>query len=107
MTPRTNGMLERFNDRIADALKTHRFSSHENMAQTLLRYVTLYNHHPMPQSVLKSKTSLQAIEEWHRTHPHLFDKSPYDRPRCDNLAKQQSFIAPQHVDGTHLLAQSG
>jgi transposase InsO family protein len=48
-TPRTNGMVERFNGRIADVLKTHRFNSREDMEQTLLRYVALYNHQ-LPQS---------------------------------------------------------
>ena len=37
-------MVERFNGRIADVLKTHRFSSAEDLEQTLLRYVALYNH---------------------------------------------------------------
>jgi transposase InsO family protein len=36
-TPRTNGMVERFNGRIADVLKTHRFNSQEDLAQTLHR----------------------------------------------------------------------
>ena len=43
-TPRTNGMVERFNGRIADVLKTHRFNSAEDLEQTLMRYVALYNH---------------------------------------------------------------
>lgn len=30
-TPRTNGMVERFNGRIADVLKTHRFNSAEDL----------------------------------------------------------------------------
>ncbi len=47
-TPRTNGMVERFNGRIADVLKTHQFSSSEDLEQTLLRYVALYNHQ-LPQ----------------------------------------------------------
>jgi transposase InsO family protein len=47
-------MVERFNGRIADVLKTHRFNSREDMEQTLLRYVALYNHQ-LPQSALKSK----------------------------------------------------
>ncbi len=37
-------MVERFNGRIADVLKTHRFNSREDMEQTLQRYVALYNH---------------------------------------------------------------
>ena len=81
-TPRTNGMVERFNGRIADVLKTHRFNSREDMEQTLLRYVALYNHQ-LPQSALKSKTPMQAMKEWYQTHPHLFHKRPYDRPGCD------------------------
>ena len=82
-TPRTNGMVERFNGRIADVLKTHRFNSREDMEQTLLRYVALYNHQ-LPQSALKSSTPMQAMKEWHHTHPHLFHKRPYDRPGCDS-----------------------
>jgi hypothetical protein len=50
--------------------------------ETLLRYVALYNHQ-LPQSALKSKTPMQAMKEWHQTHPHLFYKRPYDRPGCD------------------------
>ena len=84
-TPRTNGMVERFNGRIADVLKTHRFNSREDMEQTLLRYVALYNHQ-LPQSALKSKTPMQAMKEWYQTHPHLFHKRPYDRPGCDNYS---------------------
>jgi len=56
-TPKTNGMVERFNGRISDVLKTHRFHSGEDMEQTLMRYVALYNHQ-FPQSALKSKTPM-------------------------------------------------
>ena len=84
-TPRTNGMVERFNGRIADVLKTHRFSSSEDLEQTLLRYVALYNHQ-LPQSALKSKTPMQAMKDWHQSHPQLFNKRPYDRPGCDSSA---------------------
>ena len=81
-TPRTNGMVERFNGRIADVLKTHRFNSAEDLEQTLMRYVALYNHQ-LPQSALHSKTPMQAMKQWHQTHPELFNKRPYDRPGCD------------------------
>ena len=37
-TPKTNGLVERFNGRIADVLKTHRFASGEDLEQTLTRY---------------------------------------------------------------------
>jgi transposase InsO family protein len=81
-TPKTNGMVERFNGRIADVLKTHRFQSGQDLEQTLLRYVALYNHQ-LPQSALKSKTPMQAMKDWYASHPHLFRKRPYDRPGCD------------------------
>jgi transposase InsO family protein len=81
-TPKTNGMVERFNGRISDVLNTHRFIGSEDMQQTLHRYVALYNHH-LPQSALKSKTPIQTMKDWYDSHPHLFHKRPYDRPGCD------------------------
>lgn len=81
--PQTNGMVERFNGRIADVLKTHRFTSGEDLEQTLMRYVALYNHQ-LPQSALKSKTPMRAMKDWYASHPHLFVKRPYDHPGCDN-----------------------
>ena len=36
-------MVERFNGRIADVLKTNRFDSALDLEQTLMRYVVLYN----------------------------------------------------------------
>jgi transposase InsO family protein len=36
-TPQTNGMVERFNGRIADILNTHHFMNGEDLEQTLLR----------------------------------------------------------------------
>ena len=53
-TPITTGMVERFNGHLADVLKSHRFNSNENIEQSLLRYVALYNHQ-LPQSALKSR----------------------------------------------------
>jgi transposase InsO family protein len=82
-TPRTNGMVERFNGRIADVLKTHRFTRGEDLEQTLMRYVALYNHQ-LPQSALKSKTPMSAMKDWYASNLHLFVKRPYDHPGCDN-----------------------
>ena len=81
-TPQTNGMVERFNGRISEVLKTHHFNSADDLERTLLRYVALYNHH-LPQSALKSQTPMQTMKQWYATHPHLFHKRPYDRPGCD------------------------
>ena len=75
-------MVERFNGLIADVSKIHRFSSCEELEQTLLRYVALYNHQ-LPNSALKSKTPMHAMRDWCHGHLHLFHKRPYDRPGCD------------------------
>jgi transposase InsO family protein len=61
-TPQANGMAERFNGRIGDVLKTHRFNSREDLAQTLHRYVHLYNHQ-LPQSALQSRTPIEAMRD--------------------------------------------
>ena len=37
-SPQTNGMVERFNGRISDVLKTNRFDSALDLEQTLMRY---------------------------------------------------------------------
>ena len=86
-SPQTNGIplgdcqqspagqrVERFNGRISDVLKTNRFDSALDLEQTLMRYVHLYNTQ-LPQSALGSKTPMQAMKNWHKSHPHLFAKS--------------------------------
>ncbi len=84
--PQTNGRVERFNGRIEDVLQSHRFRSGEDLEQTILRYVRLYNGQ-LPQSVLKSvlkgRTPLDALKEWHRHKPELFKKRPYNHSGCD------------------------
>ena len=81
-SPRTNGMVERFNDRIKDVLQSHHFRSGEEPETTLNRYVWLYNQQ-LPQSALGSKTPLQAMKNCHKLKPELFNKHPYYRPGCD------------------------
>jgi len=60
-TPQTNGMIERFNGRIADVLRTHRFGSAASLQATLKRFVYLYNHH-VPQKNLRHKTPLRTLQ---------------------------------------------
>ncbi|MGB3556793.1 MAG: IS481 family transposase [Jannaschia sp.] len=83
MRPQTNGMVERFNGRIEDVLQSHRFRSGEELEQTILRYVRLYNGQ-LPQSVLKGRTPIDALKDWHRHKPELFSKQPYNHPGCDS-----------------------
>ena len=84
--PQTNGMVERFNGRIADVLTTHHFQDSEDLADTLTRYVHLYNHQ-FPQSALGGKTPLQAMKNWYAKKPDLFVKRPYDHAGLDSYEK--------------------
>jgi transposase InsO family protein len=82
MRPQTNGMVERFNGRIEDVLQSHRFHSGEDLEQTLLCYVHLYNSQ-FPQSALKGQTPIHALKEWQRQRPDLFRKRVYNLAECD------------------------
>ncbi|MCL1164468.1 IS481 family transposase, partial [Shewanella chilikensis] len=42
----------------------------------------LYNHQ-LPQSALDSKPPIMAMKEWHKTHPELFKKRPYNHAGLD------------------------
>jgi len=75
-------MVERFNGRIAEVLATHRFHSGEDLAQTLARYVWLYNQH-LPQLALQHRTPLQAMKDWQKQRPELFVKRITNRPGLD------------------------
>ena len=75
-------MVERFNGRIADVLKTNRFRSGEDLEQTILRYVKLYNTQ-LPQSALQSRTPMQAMKDYYKSNPELFVKKPSIRTGCD------------------------
>ena len=81
-SPQTNGMVERFNGRIADVLKTNRFVSGEDLEKTIMRYVGLYNTQ-LPQSALASRTPVQAMKDWYKSNPELFSKRPGNHPGCD------------------------
>ena len=70
---------ERFNGRISDVLKTNRFDNALDLEQTLMRYVHLYDTQ-LPQSALGSRTPMQAMKDWQKSHPHLFVKTPRNRP---------------------------
>ncbi|RDC67462.1 IS481 family transposase, partial [Rhodovulum sp. 12E13] len=42
----------------------------------------LYNGQ-LPQSVLKGRTPIEALKDWHRQKPELFKKRPYNHAGCD------------------------
>ncbi len=81
--PQTNGMVERFNGRIADVPRTHRFDSTEDLETTLHRYVTLYNQH-IPQRALGHIPPVQALKNWQASHPQLFQKKVYKQTGLDS-----------------------
>lgn len=80
--PQTNGMVERFNGRIADILKTTRFDSSADLKQTLENYLDVYNHH-IPQKALGHITPIQALKQWQKDRPDLFVKNVYNHSGLD------------------------
>ncbi|MFB9887344.1 IS481 family transposase [Balneatrix alpica] len=76
--PQTNGMVERFNGRIADVLATNRFNSALDLEQTLERYLWLYNHQ-IPQKALNHTAPIHALKEWQKKQPDLFVKRVSNR----------------------------
>ncbi|MEW6729145.1 MAG: IS481 family transposase [Pseudomonadota bacterium] len=81
--PQTNGMVERFNGRISDILRTHHFHSGEELEATILRYVWLYNHH-LPQKALGHVTPIQAMKQWQQSRPELFNRRVTNQPGHDS-----------------------
>ena len=71
-------MVERFNGRVADILRTHHFQSGKELEHTLLRYVDLYNDY-LPQVSLNCKNSFQVMSEWYEKKPQFFDKAVHNR----------------------------
>ena len=85
--PQTNGMIERFNGRISEVLKTTRFRSGEHLHETLTRYVRLYNQH-IPQRALKHLTPVECLKQWRRERPELFHKRIYNQAGLDSYVKR-------------------
>ena len=82
-SPQTTGMVERFNGRIEEVLRSHHFRSGDKLETTLHRYVLLYNQQ-LPQSALGSRTPLQTKKNWHKLEPDQFKKLPYHIHGCDS-----------------------
>ena len=80
--PQTNGMVERFNGRIAEVLATTRFDSAQNLAETLTGYVRLYNHQ-IPQKALGHIAPIQALKGWQQKCPERFKKRVYNLTGLD------------------------
>jgi transposase InsO family protein len=80
--PQTNGLVERFNGRIAEILNTTHFSAAEDLDAMLWHYNRLYNHH-IPQRTLGHTTPVQTLKRWQAERPELFHKTVYDQSSLD------------------------
>ena len=80
--PQTNGLVERFNGRIADLVKQTRFASAAELETTLRHYLATYNH-LIPQRSLDYQTPVQALQKWQHEKPDLFVKRVYKQPGLD------------------------
>ena len=85
--PQTNGMVERFNGRIAEILRSERFDSSADLKQTLENYQWAYNHQ-IPQRALGHVSPIQALKEWQKKRPDLFVKRVYNVTRVLTPTKE-------------------
>lgn len=81
-TPKTNGMVERFNGRISELLQTTHFASASELAEAIKHYEKLYNH-CIPQKALGYKTPVEKLKQWQKDKPELFTKRVYDLSGLD------------------------
>jgi transposase InsO family protein len=80
--PQTNGMVERFNGRIAEIVAQTRFASAAELETTLSLYLKTYNH-SIPQRALKHQTPIQSLKAWREKKPALFVKNVYEHTGLD------------------------
>ena len=80
--PQTNGMVERFNGRIAEIVNQTRFATAHELESTLGNYLKTYNHH-IAQRALNHKSPIQALKDWQRKKPELFVKRVYEQAGLD------------------------
>ena len=84
--PQTNGMVERFNGRIAGILSAAHFANSKQMTETLMQYAMLYNHY-IPQQNIGSKTPIEAMRDWKTKRPDLFKRPIPNAPGRDTYGK--------------------
>jgi hypothetical protein len=75
--PQTNGMVERFNGRIAELLRSTHFRSASELAITLDHYLKLYNGQ-IPQRALGHICPLEALKIWREKEPDRFLSEIYN-----------------------------
>lgn len=80
--PQTNGMVERFNGRIAEFLRSTRFHSAAELSMALGHYLQLYNGR-IPQRALGHLCPLQALKAWREKEPERFNCEIYNLTGLD------------------------
>lgn len=63
--PQINGMVERFNGRISEAVNQTRFASATVLWATLHSYLKTYNHQ-IPQRALNHASPVQGMKNWQK-----------------------------------------
>ena len=79
-------MIERFIGRIAEVLATTRFDSAEHLADTIKRYVEVYNQH-IPQKAPGHIPPLQAMKNRSQKQPQLLKKCVYNIAGLDGTGR--------------------
>ena len=82
-SPQTNGMVERFNGRIASILRSTRFKSSQDLKKILQHYLFSYNN-VIGQRALKYKTPMKflalSLNQPNLTDPNIYQIKVADRP---------------------------
>jgi transposase InsO family protein len=81
-TPQMNGMVERFNGRVAEVIAQTRFNSQTELEQTLVHYCSAYNHHIVQRNI-GGISPVQAMKKWQKSNPELFKKRVYKQTGLD------------------------
>jgi len=93
-SPQTNGLVGRFKSPIGVVLQTLHFNCALDLNQALLRYTELSNHQ-LPQSVLLSRTTIQAMKQSYEPHPELFNKRTYNGTGVEGQIPEWCWASPR------------
>jgi transposase-like protein len=80
--PQTNGMVERFNGRIAELLRSTKFRSAQELSTALNDYLRVYNGQ-IPQRALGHISPIQALKNWAEKAPEQFNRKVYNLAGLD------------------------
>ena len=95
--PQTNGMVERFNGRIAELLRSTRFNSAAELNVALRHYLALYNGQ-FPQRALGHLCPIQALKQWQQKDPTRFICEIHNLMGLDSYAVQYFFQPIENSD---------